>query len=409
MTSTASGVHGDVDTRFASVREEFERNFAERGEIGASVAVILNGELVVDLWGGVADVATGRPWQADTISVVQSVTKGVVSLAAHLLIARGQLDINQRVSNYWPDFANGKEDIPVRWLLSHNDATPVLRAELPDFTMLNTEYVAELYAAEAPFWKPGTQTAYHGFGYGYLVAELVRRITGSGLGDFIRTEIAEPLGADFWLGLPEEHEHRVAASIGRELDPADALPVHVAMATPGTIQNMMVANGGSLFGAGASDSREAHAAVLPSTGGISNARGLATVYAPLSLGGRYRDVTLVGPVDIARMGFPEAGGFDALLLRQVIYTLGFWKAMDNRGNLGGETDSMVLSPEAFGFPGLGGRLAFADPGGRFSFGYTNTNMSAGVTIDERGQKLVDAVYRTLGYVGGDVGLWVRPE
>lgn len=400
-------IKGECDPRFAELREEFERNFAERDEVGASVCVVHEGERVVDLWGGLADPDTGRGWEADTIGVVQSVTKGAVALCAHLLVARGQVDLDAPMAAYWPEFGRaGKQDIPVRWALSHSDGIPVITGDQPEKAPLHFDAVVADLAAQQPVLEPGTRTAYHGFSFGYLVGELVRRVTGRSIGEFFREEIAEPLGVDFWIGLPERHHARVAPAIAAPLDTEH--PVYQLMAQPGTIQNWLVLNGGGLFGAGATDTAEAYAAQLPSSGGIGNARSIAGFYAPLALGGTVGGVRLMGPADVARMAAPAAAGVDAMLLVPMTYTLGFWKTMDNRRSRVTGTDSMVLSPEAFGHPGFGGRLGFADPGGRFSFGYTNNRMSAHTTIDERCQSLIDAVYRALGYTEHRYVGWLPP-
>ncbi|RHW28350.1 class A beta-lactamase-related serine hydrolase [Nocardioides immobilis] len=402
-----SGARGDCAPGFAGVREEFERNFEERGEIGASVAVFLDGEPVVDLWGGVADPDTGRPWEADTLSVLQSVTKGAVSLCANVLVARGELDLDAPVATYWPEFAQaGKETIPVRWVLSHLDGVPVIRRPQKADALLHWDEVVADLAAEEPLWEPGTRSGYHGFAYGYLVGEIVRRVTGRSIGRFFREEVAEPLGLDFWIGLPLEHHARVAPAIAGPPDLDH--PVHQLMMEPGSLQNMLVLNGGAYFGAGLADSPEAYSAEMASTGGIGNARSIAGMYAPLALGGAFRGVRLMGPGDVARLAFPQAAGVDAMLLVPMTYTLGFWRSMDNRRSRVTGTDSMVLSTEAFGHPGFGGRLGFADPGARISFGYTNNKMSSRTTVGNRGQALVDAVYRALGYEGGETGHWVRP-
>ena len=399
-----STVQGECDPRFAELRHEFELNFAERGEVGASVAVIHEGDSVVDLWGGVADPATGRAWESDTIGVLQSVTKGAVALCAHLLVARDELDLDAPVAEYWPEFGQaGKQDIPVRWVLSHLDGVPVVRTPQPVNAPLYWDAVCTDLAAEQPFWEPGTRHAYHGFAFGYLVGELVRRVSGRSLGTFFREQVAQPLDLDLWIGLPERHHHRVAPS--RATPPLPGNPVYELMATPGTIQNLMAANGGGMFGAGGSDTPTAYSAELPSTGGIGNARSVAGMYAPLALGGSWRGVRLMGPHDVARLATVQAAGLDAMLLLPVSYTLGFWKSMDNRRSRVTGTDSMVLGPDAFGHPGFGGRLGFADPSARFSFGYTNNEMSPVTTIDERGQRLIDAAYRAVGYRQDRYGIW----
>ena len=404
----AVGVEGTCAPGFEGVRREFERNFAERGDTGASVAVIHDGEVVVELWGGTTDLETGQPWQRDTMTVLQSCTKGAVAMAANLLVARGALDLDEPVSTYWPEYRAGKEDIPVRWLLGHRTGTPVMREAQPPGALLDWEATVAQLAAEEPFWEPGSMHAYHAVSFGYLVGELVRRVDGRTIGTFVREELAEPLGADLWIGLPEEHESRVARSIPLPSDPdAEPTDVHAAMGTPGTIQNLMVANTGGLIGFNGTDERAAHAAELPSTGGISTALGLATLYAPLALGGAYNGVELFTAADVARIGFPVSSGYDRMLMLDMTYTLGFWRSIDARRRRSGPTDSMVLSTDAFGHPGLGGRLGFADPGGRFSFGYTTATMADTVTIDLRGQALVDATYQALGYRGGDTGHWTK--
>jgi CubicO group peptidase (beta-lactamase class C family) len=179
---------GTAAPRFASVREEFERNFAERGEVGASVCVTVDGETVVDLWGGIADPDTQVPWNEDTLVLVWSCTKGATALCAHILAARGVIDLHAPVARCWPEFAKGgKDGITVRMVLNH----------------------------QAGLGPPGTRHGYHALVFGHLVGEVLRRVTGHSLGTFFRTEVAEPLGLDFWIGLPEEQEPRVAPSISR--------------------------------------------------------------------------------------------------------------------------------------------------------------------------------------------------
>ncbi|HZT79803.1 MAG TPA: serine hydrolase domain-containing protein, partial [Gemmataceae bacterium] len=195
-------VKGMCDPRFRAVGEEFERNFAERGEVGASVCVTVDGSTAVDLWGGVADRRTGRPWDRDTIGVVWSCTKGAVALCAHVLASRGLLDLDAPVARYWPEFAQvGKEGITVRLVLSHEAGLPAVRAPLGAGDLYDWAAMTRALAAEAPFWPPGTRQGYHAATFGHLVGELVRRVSGRGLGAFFRDEIAGPLRLDFHLGL----------------------------------------------------------------------------------------------------------------------------------------------------------------------------------------------------------------
>lgn len=404
-------VQGDCAPAFRAVRDEFERNFAERGDVGASVCVTLDGEPVVDLWGGLADPAARRPWQRDTIGLVFSSTKGAAALCAHMLIDRGLLDLDAPVASYWPEFAQaGKAEITVRQVLNHQAGLPAVRTPLRPGGLYDWDYIVQTLAAEEPLWPPGTRQGYHAATFGHLVGELVRRTTGRGLDRFFRDEVAEPLGLDFHIGLPEEHEDRVAPTTRPDPTPRGE-PVSAfiaAMKDPQSIQALAWLNTGRPRGAREYDSPTAHRAVLPSQGGITNARGLAAMYAPLALGGEHNGVRIVGPNAVRRMGVVSSAlGVDAVLLIGLRFALGFWKSSDNRGGPPGARDSVILSEEGFGHPGMGGSIGFADPGARLSFGYTMNKQGRGVCLNERGQSLVDATYRALGYRPGPTGSWVR--
>ncbi|VFA91177.1 Beta-lactamase precursor [Nocardia farcinica] len=401
-------IAGTCDPRFARVREEFARNFAERGEVGASVCVYLDGEPVVDLWGGTADPATGTAWQRDTVNVVMSATKGAAALCAHILRACGQLDFDAPVAQYWPEFArHGKGGIRVRQVLSHQSGVCHVSSAVPEGGFFDWALMTALIEDTEPFWEPGTRHGYHPFTLGYILGELVLRITGQSIGTFFRTEVAEPLGLDFWIGLPAEHEARVAPSIAWELDCGDPLPppIQAAIADPESMQARIGANDGGWFG-NLWDTRAAHAAELPAAGGITNARGLARMYAPLSLDGALGDVRLVDPADLAGMrGVCTAGDVDAYLLFRTAFSLGFAKSWDNRRVPG--HNSMIIGEDAFGAPGAGGQIGFADPSHRLAFGYTMARHGLGMALDPRGQSLIDAVYQTLGSPTCLPGFWVR--
>jgi CubicO group peptidase (beta-lactamase class C family) len=401
-------IQGTCEPRFERVRDEFERNFAERGEVGASVCVTLDGETVVDLWGGTTEPATGRPWDQDTIGNVWSATKGAVALCAHVLAARGQLDLNAPVATYWPEFAkNGKDGVLVRHLLNHQVGLPAVREPLPAGCFYDWHLMADALAREEPFWRPGTRNGYHGLTFGFLVGEVIRRVSGRSLGAYFRDEVAGPLGLDFWIGLPEEHEPRVAPTIpAAPPGPGDPMPsLYVAAFTdPTSIQALMLANnGGYMMVPGESDSRAAHAAEIGAVGGITNARGLAGMYRPLALGGS----PLVDPAQVAIMGaVSSATSVDAVLLVPTRWAMGFNKAVDNGYLPVADREAVLLSEEAFGHPGMGGSIGFADPKARLSFGYTMNRQGSGLGINERGQSLVDAVYETIGYRRlNDGGLW----
>lgn len=395
---------GSCDTRFSQVREEFERNFAERGELGASVCVMVDGEVVVDLWGGCADEA-GAPWSSDTIVPVYSCTKGATALCAHVLADRGQLDFDAPVATYWPEFAqNGKADIPVRMLLNHQAGLAAIRETLPDKGYADWNLITELLAAQAPLWEPGTRSGYHALTIGHLVGEVVRRITGRTLGQFFREAVAEPLGADIWIGLPEEAEHRVAQSIAADI-PTDLeqLPVffRTALTDPTSIPGLIVLNSGGFLLPGPTaerqiNTREFHAAEIPSVNGVSNGRGLATMYRPLALDGSADGIRVVKKAQIVQMTqVTSASAIDATIGIPSRWTLGFHTGLDNRAL--GAGSSLILAPGAFGHCGMGGSAGFADPGARMSFGYTMTKQGTGIVVDSRAQSLIDAAYRSLGY------------
>ncbi|HTU91453.1 MAG TPA: serine hydrolase domain-containing protein [Gemmataceae bacterium] len=400
-------IHGMCDARFQAVRDEFERNFAERGEVGASVCVMIEGRTVVDLWGGFADRHTRRPWERDTIVLVWSSTKGATALCAHMLISRGLLDLDGPVASYWPEFGQaGKDSITVRMLLNHQAGLPAIRQPLVAGGLYDWPYMTGVLAAEMPFWEPGTRQGYHATTFGHLVGEVVRRVSGKPFEEFFRDEVARPLGLDFHIGLAEEHEPRVAPIIRADPPPADeprSRFLTLMAGDPESIQALTVKNTGRRSAAGDHDSCEAHRAVLPSQGGITNARGLAGMYAPLAQGGGQ----LVDAVTLKQMSaVSSAIGIDATLLIGLRISLGFWKSSDNRQGPPGARDSMILSEEAFGHPGMGGSLGFADTGAKMSFGYTMNKQGRGVCLNERGQSLVDAVYRALGYGRDRLGRWM---
>jgi CubicO group peptidase (beta-lactamase class C family) len=399
-------VEGSCDGHFAEVREEFERSFTERGELGAGVCVTVDGATVLDLWGGVADPQTERPWTSDTLVLAWSCTKGATALCAHLLVDRGQLDLDAPVATYWPEFAAaGKDRIPVRMLLSHQAGLPALRDPLPAGAFADWDLMVKLLAAEAPFWEPGTRHGYHGLTFGWLVGEVIRRVSGRSLGRFFAEEVAGPLGLDFWIGLPEELEPRVAPLV-RTLEPAPGEPVApffiTAMSDPTSPAALILGNSGGFMET--PDDRRYHAAEIGSANGITNARGLAGLYRPLALGGAVDDVRLVSPETLARATMTaSAADLDAVLHAPSRFSLGFCRSIGDFG----PSDVLVLGADAFGHPGSGGSIGFADPSERLSFGYAMSKMGFGTGLNARGQSLVDATYRALGYRTRQPGVWIR--
>ena len=405
---------GSYDQKFERVAAAFEKNYRERNELGASVCVTLDGETVVDLWGGTARAESGEPWNSDTLSVVWSSTKGAVSFCAHLLASRGHLDLDAPVTDYWPEYGqNGKVPTTVKMLLSHQSGVCAVSERLPAGAYANWDVMVRAIEKQQPFFAPGTAHGYQAMTYGWLVGEVVRRVSGKSLGTFFREAIADPLGIDFWIGLPATDESRTARMIMPEPDLDNMSPFMAAMIKPGSLQALALGNSGGYMDYGPEqvrgfDTPVAHAAEIGAAGGLTNGRGLAGLYAPLACGGSLNGVEYVSPDVLARMGaVASAGSRDMTLLAPMRFSLGFFKAMDNRRAPRGMQDSMFLPEAAFGHPGYGGSVGFADPEARISFGYNMNRMGQGMLLNERGQSLIDAVYQSLGYRSRESGNWLK--
>ncbi len=397
-------VSGTNDPKFTELREEFERNFAERGESGASVCLSLNGEKLVDLWGGVVDQGSQDPWQEDTVSVVFSCTKAATALCAHILIDRGELDLNALVTDYWPGYGkHGKDKTTVAMMLNHESALPALRESVKDGGFLDWDYMISRMEDEEPFWEPGTRNGYHMVNFGWTVGELVRRVSGKSLGTFFRDEVAGPLGADFWIGVPDDFDRTVAPVMPYAPQPGDAFSdfITALMSDPTSIQALAFLNGGGWT----PDGPGSYQAEIGGAGGISNARGQVTMYTPLAV----NDGSLVSKDRVAHMSMvTTATRQDATLLIPSRFGPGFMKSMDNRGLANpGNRQSAIIGDKAFGHVGAGGSIGFADPECGLAFSYTMTQMGNGILLNERGQSLIDAAYRAIGYRTNAPGAWVR--
>jgi len=403
---------GTCKPGFERVAEAFQQNFDAKGEVGASVCLTVGGETVVDLWGGTADQKTGAPWTKDTVGIVFSCTKGATAICAHVLASRGKLDLDAPAAELWPEFArNGKERATTRMMLDHSVGVPALRAKVKDNGPYEWDYMTSLLADEAPFWEPGTRNGYHGFTFGWTVGEMVRRAAGVSLGTFFQNEIAGPLGLDFWIGLPEEIEPRVAPVIPHvyKVDEAKT-PFMIDLATRRDSPAALFYFNVGAWRTGGANTRAGRAAEIGAANGVTNARGLAGLYAPLANGG----ATLVDAQTLARMGEVSMATHDDATLRiPTRFALGFMKSMDNRKRsigarlFGPDVDSVIMGSAAFGHVGAGGSLGFADPAAGLSFGYTMNRMGPGLLMNERGQALVDAAYLSLGYKNKDGGVWVK--
>jgi CubicO group peptidase (beta-lactamase class C family) len=402
-------VEGYCDERFAEVGEEFRRNFAERGDLGASVAVHVGGETVVDLWGGFQDADRQRPWAEDTVCVTFSCTKGAVSLCAHMLAAAGELDFDAPVSRYWPEFAAaGKEGILVRHLLTHQAGLPAVRAPLPPGAFYDWDLMVEVLAAEEPFWRPGSTHGYHGLTFGFLVGEVIRRVSGQSVGRFLRSEVAEPLGIDLTLGL-DASEHGRVAHVNGPQPPAPGDPVSPylvkAMTEPTSMQALMMANNGGYLVPEEWDTPAALSAEVPATGCVGNARAYAELYGAIAHERKVGRVDF-SSADIVRMGAVQSAATeDIMLFAPGRWALGFMKGAATPARVEPAART-ILSEDAFGHSGHGGSIGFADPAAGMSFAYVMNQMDPDLGLSATGQSLVNAAYRALGYTEGH-GAWVR--
>jgi CubicO group peptidase (beta-lactamase class C family) len=383
-------VQGECHPGFAAVREAFARNLRDRDEIGAAVAVVVDGTTVVDLWGGYADLDRTRPWERDTIVNVYSCTKGMTALCAHRLVSEGRLDLDTPVADYWPEFAQaGKESLPVRWLLAHRAGLAAVRRVLPGDALYDWDAMCATLAAETPWWTPGTAHGYHAVTFGWLVGEVVRRITGRSLGTYFRQEIAEPLGLDFHIGLPEAEHARCAEMTGIPMTPSDdqVQLAAVIMSDPEGLAARAFMNPPSLaLGVNNAAWRSAE---IPGANGHGGARDLARVYGSLARGADQDGVRVLDPAGIARCREEQSHGPDLVLPISTRFGLGFMLPQDRHDARFGP------SPRAFGHPGAGGSVGFADPDSRVGFGYVMNRMGPHILLDPRAIALIDAAYASL--------------
>lgn len=376
---------GTVAEGFGAVADAFAANFAEHGDIGGAVCVYHRGRPVVDLWGGLADREAGRPWEQDTLQLVFSTTKGMAAACIHLLVEQGRLDLDAPVARYWPEFAAaGKADIPLRWVLSHEAGLAAVTGEVTMDDVLGWEGVVEAIAAQAPVWEPGTVHGYHARSYGWIVGEVVRRVTGTSLGRFFATEVAGPLDLDFFIGLPHEELPRVARLYPPVVD-AETQELLDAVMGPDTMLGQVLSGPSNLFSYGDMwNQPEVLAAEMPSSNGVGTARAVARFYAALI--GEVDGRRLLQPSTVAEATRVAVSGPDHVIGLPMSFGLGFMAPVPG-------------TPEGtFGHAGAGGSLGMADPGEGWALGYVMNQMNLGVTGDARGSGLVEAVVASIGAI-----------
>ncbi len=397
-------IRGNVAAGFEGVLDAFEANFAQHGEVGAGVAVYFEGEPVVELTGG--ERTDGTPYDERTLQLVFSSTKGATAACAHLLAQRGALDLHAPVATYWPEFAaKGKQHIPVSWLLCHKAGLIDTDARLTFDELLDWDAVADALADSAPLWEPGTQHGYHAVTYGWLVGEVVRRVDGRGLGQFFAEEIAGPLGLDFWIGLPDDQNDRLSKLI--PMTPPDGMPLMAAeegagggdgSAPAGLLEMLemllgpdnlagkaLSAPGGATADPEVWNNPRTWAAEIPAANGITNAPGLARMYAALV--GEVDGVRLLDDDTLNAAIEPQVEGPDSVLVFPIPFALGFMRHSDMSPFVGGRS---------FGHYGAGGSVGFADPDRRIAVGYVMNQMHFGLAGDPRTAALLAAVDAAVG-------------
>ncbi|WEK62215.1 MAG: serine hydrolase [Candidatus Microbacterium colombiense] len=386
--------HGTVAPGFERIRDEFEAGFAEKPDMGAALSILHHGQPVVDLWGGIADERSRAAWSGETISVIFSCTKGLVSILAARLVQEGLLDYEAPVVTYWPEFAAaGKEDVRVKHLLSHRSGLSAPRSPLTVEQIVDWDEVVRQLEAQAPLWEPDSGYAYHAITHGWLIGEVIRRVSGRSVGQYFADVVTTPLGVDAWIGLPAKEGPRVAhMQVGSTLAELTAQQAAARNHDEIDWSRRAMTLGGALapelIGPGESDgfnSSDIHQAEIPGAGGIASARALAAIWSATitSVGG----VRLLDDETIATATVPQSEGSPVWSIP------GPWP----RWGMGFQLDSEArryTTAHGFGHDGAGGQVAFADPAAGVGFAYLTNQMEA---IDDlRGTRVVDALRAALG-------------
>lgn len=385
-------IDGFTEPGFEPVRDAFAKNFDAGREIGAAFCAYHRGRPVVDLWGGETNVQTHAPWERDTMVLVFSTTKGAAAVCANKLAQEGRLDVDAPVVECWPEFGQaGKSAITVEQLLSHQAGLAWVDEPLTLEQALAWEPMIHALEHQAPVWEPGSAHGYHAVTFGYLVGEVVRRVTGRTIGTYFHEEVARPLGLDFWIGLPEEHEARVARLYGSVLGDAPAPPGEESRASmagllgPDSMVVKALTAGGSFSEDGIFNTRAMHAAEVPAAAGIADARSVARMYAACI--GEVDGVRLLSDAQVRDATTQRTKGPNIVLMDlDLQFGLGFILP-SSLVRLGG--------PRSFGHFGAGGSAGWADPDADLAFGYVMNRMDVGLAGDQRSYTLINACYDAL--------------
>jgi CubicO group peptidase (beta-lactamase class C family) len=376
----AGEIAGTCDPRFAAVAEAFRENATQRGELGAGVAVLVDGRAVVELWGGWADAQRTRAWQRDTLVNVFSVGKALAALCVLTLVSRRSLALDEPIARHWPEFAaEGKDALTVRELLSHRSGLAAIRRELPEGALYDFSQVTRALAEQQPWWTPGSAHGYHVHTFGYLTGELVRRVAGEHIGPFLRREIAQALGVELSFGLARRERHRCAEYVF-DLGQVSRGGKQAAFDTP--LRRRAYLNPPGATGIDTVNTPAWQDAELPSANLHAGALDIALVYDAL-----IRDTQpLIDPEVLTEATTEASAGEDLVLRRPSRFGLGFQLTQPER--------PLGPNPRSFGHFGTGGSVGFADPEARVAFAYV-MNRGGGQWQDPRNRALIDAVYASL--------------
>jgi len=375
-------IQGFCDEQFASVKEAFEKNFKEGLEVGASFAATLNGKFIVDIWAGNADAAQTLPWEEKTIVNVYSTTKVMTAICALMLVDRGLLDLDSPVAKYWPEFAqNGKERILVRYLFSHSSGLAGWEEKIRSEDLYDWDKVVNLLASQKPWWEPGTKSGYHSSTFGYLLGELVRRITGKTLGIFFKEEVAEPLKADFHIGLPEEYDSRV----GELIPPPPMDMSQIGDVDPNSIALKTFMN--PIINPEDTKTRAWRVAELPADNGHGNARSIARITATIACGGELDGIRLLSIDTIEKALEEQSYGTDLVLMVPIRFGLGL--GLQNKERPIGPNQRILY------WGGWGGSVSIMDLDAKLSIAYVMNKMVTTTTGDPRSTRLIEALYNSI--------------
>ena len=383
-------MEGRCDPKFQRVADVFEENFMRHREVGAAVSIIVEGETVVDLWGGHSDLGKTKRWRKDTLSPVFSITKMAATLCANILIDRGLVRADDRISTYWPEFGqNGKSDITIAMVLNHSAGVPVITRSLPEGSYGNWETIISLIEEQHPTAPPAQQVCYHLATFGWILGELVQRVTGQKFTEFFQQEVSRLLDVEFYIGLPETEWSRLCEIkfFNPKMVHEQTNLIENLLGGPDKPISIALLNNGNWHPTDPASLR----APQPSGGGVTTARSLAKLLAPFAQDGHDNPILSRSRLDEIEH-VSTRSETDDIFRVPVHYSQGFMRSMDNRLTHPGDGHSLCIGPRALGHCGWGGSICFADPERNISFGYVMNRIGKGGLLNRRGQSLIDAGY-----------------